>query len=104
MEDRPIPKGRAALLQRFLESREKENVVGQSQPEEPPKPKGRAALLIKLQQNRSQTVGTSSLQVKVPTCSQSTSGLTQSTVEDFTTQLSQIGFEEKDVVRYKGLY
>lgn len=102
MEGRPVPKGRAALLRRLMENREKEKTVGQAEPQEPPKPKGRAAMLLKLQQNRAQTVGSTSSQVRVSTSLQSTSGLTQDRIEDLTTHVSQLNFEEKDVVRYKG--
>ncbi|XP_018573756.1 piwi-like protein Ago3 [Anoplophora glabripennis] len=104
MEDRP--KGRGAVLLKLL----KEKAVGQPKPEEtpaptePPRPRGRAALLHQLQQNRLKSVGAASTSTAVTASSSSeaTSGLTASKVQDVITQISELSFVEKDVVKYKG--
>ncbi|CAH1965527.1 unnamed protein product [Acanthoscelides obtectus] len=118
MEDRPLPRGRGALIQELLRKREEERTIGgrpdpQEQPTEAPKPRGRAALLKKIQEKKQKLVGAadSSVSAIEPSTSgtQATTSIaspapstTSKEIQEVTETLSQVSFQERETVFYKG--
>ena len=103
--DRPVPKGRGALLDMLKKHKEAKVGVGSGEPAEelPPKSRGRAALLQKIQEMKEKKVGAgdeAKSQVAKPGTS---SASTSRDVERLSTAVSELSIATStEPVSFKG--